>query len=85
MLIFPSVLATENLENHFFFKILVFSFAFWRNFASKMKGWSFLPDVHGQTRRSPRASPARTMFSKTSVTKSLQKQSCRRTTNSTAN
>jgi hypothetical protein len=57
MPIFFSVLATENLENHFFFKILIFIFAFWRNFASKMIGWSFLPDVQGQTRRPPRASP----------------------------
>jgi hypothetical protein len=31
--LFPSLLATENLQNHFFF--LIFNFAFWRNLASK--------------------------------------------------
>jgi hypothetical protein len=30
-----SLLATENLQNHFFFGFLVFNFYFWRNLASK--------------------------------------------------
>jgi hypothetical protein len=30
----PSLLATENLENQFFFKIIIFNLAFWRNFNS---------------------------------------------------
>jgi hypothetical protein len=38
---FPSLLATENLQNQFFF--LIFNFAFWRNFASKKKRCFWLP------------------------------------------
>jgi hypothetical protein len=34
---FPSLLGTKNLQNHFFFKILILKFAFWRNFATKKK------------------------------------------------
>jgi hypothetical protein len=30
-----SLLMTENLQNHFFFKFLIFDFSFWRNFAIK--------------------------------------------------
>jgi len=33
---FSSILATDKLQNHFFFKFLVFNLAFfWRNFTSK--------------------------------------------------
>jgi hypothetical protein len=37
LFIFPSLLVTKNLQNHFFFKILILKFAFWRNFATKIK------------------------------------------------
>ncbi len=36
-LIFSSLLATENLQNHFFFEFLVFSFDFCRNSAREKK------------------------------------------------
>jgi hypothetical protein len=32
-LLFSSLLAIENLQNHFFFEFLVFDFDFWRNSA----------------------------------------------------
>jgi len=34
---FPSLLVTKNLQNHFFFKILILKFPFWRNFATFKK------------------------------------------------
>jgi hypothetical protein len=35
---FPLLLATENLQNHFFFSksLILFNFSFWWNFASKI-------------------------------------------------